>query len=137
MTVLFSWLRRARRSMRVCLASLALLVIWTIPEIVSVMRPVFAAPVLLILAVHVHLVVLDPAPPVSAPTGPADLRLRRLSARTLGPLAAGIVAACIAAEALITLHRRFCSCVPLDPFRTIFVLAELFSDGAAAMVAGS
>ena len=56
--------------------------------------------------------------------GPADLRLRPLSARTLRPLAAGIAVACIATEAVHVLHLRFLPVPSEDPFQALFALGQ-------------
>jgi membrane protease YdiL (CAAX protease family) len=122
--MVFSWLRRLRRSMRVCLASIALLAIWSIPEVVALLRPAIAAPLLLLLAmVFVWWYWIRPRP-FRRRRGPADLRLRRLPARTLRPLAAGIVAACIASQAVLLLHLRFLPVPSEDPFIALFAIGQ-------------
>ncbi len=111
--------------MRVCLASFALLVIWTLPEIgATVVRPLVAAPVLLILAgVFVWWYWIRPRR-FRRRRGPADLRLRPLPARTFRPLAAGIAVACVATEAVHVLHLRFLPVPSEDPFQWLFALWE-------------
>ncbi len=125
MPLVISWLRRFRRSIRVCLASFALLLIWTLPEIVATaVRPSIVAPALLILGgAFVWWYWIRPRP-FRRRRGPADLRLRPLSTRTLRPLAAGIVVACVATEAVHVLHLRFLPVPSEDPFQTLFALGQ-------------
>ena len=111
--------------MRVCLASFALLLIWTLPEIVATaVRPLVAAPVLLILGgAFVWWYWIRPRR-FRRRRGPADLRLRPLTARTLRPLAAGIAVACVATEAVHVLHLRFLPVPSEDPFESLFALGQ-------------
>jgi membrane protease YdiL (CAAX protease family) len=125
MTVVLPWLRRVRRSTRVCLASAALLVIWSLPEVAApLLAPVFAALVLLILAgLFVWWYWIRPRR-FRRRRGPADVRLRPLSPRTLRPLAAGIGVACIACQAAYLLHLRFLPVPDVDPFQDFFAMGQ-------------
>ena len=125
MPLVISWLRRFRRSMRVCLASFALLLIWTLPEIVACSRA----------AAGCRPRAPDPGWRLRGwywirprrfrrRRGPADLRLRPLTARTLRPLAAGVAVACVATEAVHVLHLRFLPVPSEDPFQSLFALGQ-------------
>jgi membrane protease YdiL (CAAX protease family) len=111
--------------MRVCLASAGLLVIWSLPDVAaSFLAPVFATPLLLMLAVlFVWWYWIRPRR-FRRRRGPADVRLRPLSPRTLRPLAAGIGVACIACHAAFLLHLRFLPVPAVDPFQDFWAMSQ-------------
>jgi membrane protease YdiL (CAAX protease family) len=124
MAVPSSWFRRVGRSVRVCVASLALALVWSLLVVATdLMPPVHAALLLTIVTgAFVYWYWIRPRR-LQRRRGPADLRSRRLPPGTRRHLAAGIVLAGIATEAAFLLHARILPAPAEDPFQGLAVLA--------------
>ena len=125
MTPLNSWLRRVRRTLRVCLVSALLLVVWSfIQGVVSLQRPLIAGLALVVVTMlFVWWHWLRPAR-LRRRRGPADLRLRKIPRAAVRPLAGGIVVTGIALEAMFLLHLRLLPVPAEDPFAEMFAMAN-------------
>ena len=125
MTPLNSWLRRVRRTLRVCLVSSLLLVMWSfIQGVVSLQRPLIAGLALVVVTMlFVWWHWLRPAR-LRRRRGPADLRLRKIPRAAVRPLAGGIVVTGIALEAMFLLHLRLLPVPAEDPFAEMFAMAN-------------
>jgi membrane protease YdiL (CAAX protease family) len=119
-----SWNRRVGRSVRVCLASLALALVWSLPVVATaIVPPVYSAQLLMIVAgAFVYWYWVRPRR-LQRRRGPADLRSRPLSPGTGRHLAAGIVLATIATEAAFLLHARILPSPAENPFQDLASLA--------------
>jgi membrane protease YdiL (CAAX protease family) len=119
-----SWLRRVGRSLRVCLASLALLFVWTLPAVVAdVMQPLVAGPLLvMVTGAFMYWYWIRPRR-FKRRRGPADLRSRALPPGTHRLLASGILLSLIATEAAFILHLRVLPVPKENPFEDLAILA--------------
>jgi uncharacterized protein len=120
-----SWLRRVRRTLRVCAVSGVVFVMWSLVEgLASVMRPAFSGPaLLLVLCAFVAWHWWRPRR-FQRRRGPAEVRLRPLPRAAFGVLAEAIVLACIALEALFIVHLRLLPVPADDPFAWLSELAR-------------
>jgi membrane protease YdiL (CAAX protease family) len=125
MTNMFSWFRRVGRSVRVCLASLALLVLWSVPQLAfEFVRPEVGAPLLLTLgALFAWRYWIRPGR-FRRRRGRADVRLRRLPRQVMPWIVIGILLTSVADYAFYLLNLRFLPVPAEDPFRELYAIAE-------------